>query len=233
MSRRPRTPSRVRARWLADALICRRHRAHVRSDASLSSEESSSWRSASLLSCQTYGQPCHGVHRCPACCPCPSASRSSHREPFSRVWPTRSRSCRSSLACEEEQSRYRAVASGTRHTPRTTGGRAQRTLDGHADRWGPMSSRAFLGASRGRVRSRRPRDTPREGNQPDQPEALGPSCVADAVLHCIPVLTLIASRPKRCCSTHQCGRAHPGRIGYCGRSSSFPSVTAPSQSLPR
>jgi hypothetical protein len=144
----------VRARWLADALICRRHRAHVRSDASLSSEESSCWRSASLLSCQTYGQPCLGVHRCLVCCPCHSASRRSHREPFfafeeSRVWPTRSRSCRPCLAREGEQSRYRAVASGTRHTPRTTGGRAQRTLDGHADRWGPTSSRAFLGASRG------------------------------------------------------------------------------------
>jgi hypothetical protein len=118
--------------------------------------------------------PRQGVQRCPVCCTCPSASRRSHRERFfafeeSRVWPARSRSGRSSLACEGERSRYRAFSSGTRHMPRTTGGLAQLALHGHACRRGPMSSRAFLGRSRERVRSRLPRETPREGDQPDQP----------------------------------------------------------------
>lgn len=55
----------------------------------------------------------------------------------SRVWRARSRNGRSSLACEGEGSRYHAVASGMRHRPRTTDGRAQRALHVQADRRGP------------------------------------------------------------------------------------------------
>jgi len=118
------------------------------------------------------------VQRCHVHCTCSSASRRSHRGRFvaveaSRVWPARSRSRRSSLASGGERRRYRAFSSGTTHTLRTTGGRAQRAFHGHAYRRGPLSRRAFLRSSKDRGRSRRPGETLREGDQPDQAE-IGP-----------------------------------------------------------